>query len=319
MVTPIDTLAFILRSNQVGGERLLQAVSPYLDADRVKYHSKQGNAEVATIEYNDENLTFYITDDYIKLYKGSISKAAIGNNVQSMTTRDLKDTIDGYSDLFHLPLDRASITRLDFGWNIITTQQPKCYYPYLGQLARFHRCTERHSLYYKQESGRKEIKFYDKRRECKNNVPTLFKEREVLRYEISYKNHVEQHLKTNDIIVSWLYDYDNTKKLTQTLYSLYKQISKNCDYMIDIDFTKGLKGIDQVGRLLYIENSGGIDNLLEQLDSAQRQGKIPRQQKSKIKEGLLSAISDSNHNSMIAKSELIAELDKKMLAESIAR
>ena len=41
--------------------------------------------------------------------------------------------------------------------------------------------------------------------------------------------------------------------------------------------------------------------------------------KSKIKDALMSAVSNSKPDSITAKSELIAELDKKMLEESLAK
>lgn len=318
MVTPIDTLGFILRSNQVGG-RLLDAVSPYLDADRVKYKSKPGSIEVESIEYKIDNLTFYIADDYLKLYKGSLCKWSLGNNVQSMTGRDLNDAVSNLSDIFHLPIEKASITRLDVGWNIITEQPPECYYSFLGQLARFQRCIDRHTLYYRQEGCRKEIKFYNKGRECKGDLPSIYNGKNVLRYEISFMNHVGQQLKVGDLNIAWLYDYDNAQIISQTLHSYYKQIKKIRDYMIDFNSIKGVKELDLLGRLLVIEKVGGMNNLLEQLNSAQRQGKLQRQNKSKIKDALMSAVSNSKPDSITAKSELIAELDKKMLEESLAK
>ena len=89
--------------------------------------------------------------------------------------------------------------------------------------------------------------------------------------------------------------------------------------MIDFNSIKGVKELDLLGRLLVIEKVGGMNNLLEQLNSAQRQGKLQRQNKSKIKDALMSAVSNSKPDSITAKSELIAELDKKMLEESLAK
>lgn len=84
----------------------------------------------------------------IKVKDGSLCKYYLGNNFKAMGRKDTQRAIEKLSDTLHLPMSKATVTRIDVAQNIIVKHPVKVYLNHLGVLNYATRLQEPTGLYY---------------------------------------------------------------------------------------------------------------------------------------------------------------------------
>ena len=303
-----DTVNFKLNINDVNNDNLFYT-SNFLDSETIALHNFSGE-EVIT--GNIGNLKVSINRYQIKIKDGSLCKWHLGDNFQTMGRKDTQQAVEQLSDILHLPISKATITRIDIAQNFIVKYPISVYLNHLGDLKHSKRLQEPHGIYYTKNGER--LSFYDKSREQRGKggiIPELYKDRNVLRYEQRYLNRLTTRLKVSEVKGALLYDEAFYIDLINRWKETYKNITKLNDITLNFKAMTSKKEINTMGILSLVERVGGELEMLNQITEAQRQGDLTRKQAHdlrqtvkevcKIKEGLT------------VENEAIKELDKKII------
>lgn len=301
-----DTVNLRLLQSEAGGVDFLSEIPCHL-AD-VGEHYFSGNV-VLTCNLN--GLKISVNRYQMKVKEGSLCKWYLGSNFQTMGRGDTQRAIEKLSDTLHLPMERATATRLDLAQNIITQHPPKVYFNHLGMLKYAHRLQEPNGIYYKQTGGR--LCFYDKNREQKNKrepIPELYEGRNVLRYEQRYTNRIAKRLKVAEVTGAMLYDEVFYIKLLNQWRDNYKAIQKINEVTLNFEAMKTKQQLYKMGVLSLIEQAGGQVQMIEQISNAQKRGDLTNKQAYDLRQAVNEAC--KIREGITTKSEAITELDKKI-------
>jgi len=162
--------------------------------------------------------------------KGSLAKFFLNDNFSTLTRSDCSRAFEKMADDLSLPIDHATVTRLDFAQNFIMQYQPEVYYPYLGHSRYYKRLSQPKSVYW--ANGTKTKLIYDKVAEAKtkkNSIPDIWQGQKVLRYELRYTKRLPKNLKQPEIkaytlskekfyvalVDQWIAEYDSIQKLNE--------------------------------------------------------------------------------------------------------
>ena len=175
-----DTLHLKLSKEEAGGN-LLHCL-PYLTNVAETYKEdgqtyRTGYANNCKVSISDHKLSI----------KGSLAKFYFGNNLHTLSINDSKLAFEMMADTLHLPIQKATISRVDVGMNLLTNCKPELYYPYLGQSSYYKRLSQPRSISYQNNLRNK--KFYNKIAESKSRgatIPTIYQGKNILRYEVCY-------------------------------------------------------------------------------------------------------------------------------------
>lgn len=291
----MDTANFYHR-----GGVLLEQLAPKLS--RVAEH-RRGENDYITGDL--ENLNVILTNQSASI-KGSLAKWFNGNNVEPLTRYDTQRSIEKLSDLLHLPMKDAKVTRLDFASTLSMSEKPALYFPYLGSSQHFKRETYGTTLYFK--NGKREKYFYDKFLECKaKQTPLLGLENEnLLRFELRYLKQLDKVFNVSEVKGSMLYKEDFYIGLVERWVTEYKNITKN---KLFIPSMKNLtnKNANDVLLAFLIENHGQNEvlKLAENWRGHFSNDREFYRFKAKLK----------NMKALTKPSPLITELDTKILQE----
>jgi hypothetical protein len=300
-----DNIDMLLTKNNAPNTDFLKEVPQYLT--NVVTHGISQYGEYLT-GYLD-SLKVSVSDSRIKIYGNSICKYYLGDNFKTLNKGDTKTAIAKISDCLHVPIDLANVTRIDFSNNFIMQNDVNDYYKYLGQLAYYNRLEQSNGLYY--NNGDKQVLFYGKVREQKDKrqpIPELYKNKNVLRYEMRYKKHLRQQLNRPEITAGLLYDEAFYRDLVKRWQNEYLKISKINLKMTQLKPTGSTKElIENAATILFLEF--GQPQLLSLIKEWQHSGEITKKQaqdhRNKIKG--LSKLSPGSPDD-----DLINELDKKI-------
>ena len=277
-------------------------------------------ANVSEHIYSDGNTVF--TGD-LDGYKVSVSAAAVsvrdcslnkwylGDNFKEMTRGDTQKAVAKLSDLLHLPIDMAAVTRLDFALNIIVNHPITVYFEHLGTLNHYTRLLmQTYSLYYQQNTER--FVLYDKVREQKRAgavIPELYQKRNVLRIEQRYLHRVSNRLKTA-VTGAMLYDETFYNMLLNRWRDTYNAIAKVNDFELNCNGMKTKKDLYKIGVLSLIERFDGQVNFLALITDAQKRGELTNKQAFDIKTAVKDAMKAKE--GLTVESEVITELNDKV-------
>lgn len=176
-----------------------------------------------------DSLKVSISESRVKIYDSSLSKYYLGNNFKTLSKGDTKRAIEKISDCLQLPFHLANVTRIDFAQNLIMKYSEKVYYPYLGEAQYYNRLEQNNGLYYCNQ--KRQLVFYGKEYEKKikkQPIPELYKNRNVLRYEIRFKKRLREQFKQHEITAGLLYDevfYNNLLKRWKNEYLAIQKIN----------------------------------------------------------------------------------------------
>ena len=301
-----DTINFKLLQAEVGGVDILTA-TPYL-LDNVGEHNYNGDI---IITGNLGGLNVSINKYQIKIKDGSLCKWYLGDNFKTMGRGDTQRAIEKLSDTLHLPIDKASVLRLDVAQNIITKHPPEVYMNHLGVLKYASRLMQPSGLYYKQAGG--QLCFYDKNREQKSKrkpIPELYEGRNVLRYEQRYTERLASKLNVANVTAALLYDETFYIMLLNRWRDTYKSIQKINDISLNFQAMKTKQELYKMGVLSIIEQMGGQLQMLDQIKEAQTRGELTKKQAYDFKQ----VVNDvcKVKGGLTVPNEAIQELDKKI-------
>lgn len=144
----LDTIHFRLDRYKTCWRDFLSDVPPTLDSDSVGVYTRNDSVSVKGAL---GNLLVSVNEGRVSV-KGSLCKWHLGDNYQAMTRKDVQRAIEHLSDVLHLPMDEAQVTRIDFGICIPVKEPVTNYFSHMGQLPYAVRKEMPTSLYYHRES-----------------------------------------------------------------------------------------------------------------------------------------------------------------------
>lgn len=243
--------------------------------------------------------------------KGSFSKWYLGDNIQTLTRGDMQRAVEKLSDILHLPMNNAKVGRIDLAKNLLMDFSPSIYYPYLGEALHYQRLAQPKSVYY-QNTLRTKL-FYDKIAECKSKglaVPQILSNDNLLRYELRFINKLPKQFNCVEVLLGTLHDENFYMRILDQWKNEYQAIKKINNFQtFGMNMIKGKRQLQQQGILLLIEQRGGLLNVLNEIEEAQKKGELTRKQAYDLRAECREA---SQATLLTAKSELITELDTKI-------
>jgi hypothetical protein len=310
----LDTVNFRLSSNEVEGVDFLNEITPYLNPDCLAFHNYNG---IYVVTGNIDNLKLSISPRQLRVKDGSLSKWMLGDNYQAMGRTDVKRAVERLSDILHLPMERAIITRLDVGLSIPVKEPPVNYFNHLGLLNFAKRLQQPNSLYYHRHRQAERLCFYDKNREQRDHreqIPDLYKDCNVLRYEQCYMSRLPALLKVQQVTGALLYDEVFYIFLLKQWREAYKAIRKVNDITFNFQAMRNKQQLYKMGVLSMVERIGGEVEMISQINEAQKRGDLTPKQAFDLRQAVKDACKITD--GLTIPSEAIAELDKK-IAEAI--
>lgn len=302
-----DTVYFRLTQREVQGIDFLAETSCYLED--VAEHTFGDGLTVLT--GNMGGLKVSLNQYQIKVKDGSLCKFFLGDNFKTMGRKDTQRAIEKLSDLLHLPMSKAVVTRLDVAQNFCTKHQPEAYLNHLGLLKYATRLQEPHGVYYSQTGGR--LAFYDKNREQKTKreqIPELYEGRNVLRYEQRYTQRLAKQLNVMEVTGGLLYDEDFYISLLNRWRDSYKAIQKVNDITLNFAAMKTKQQFYRMGVLSLIKQAGGQVEMIAQIGDAQKRGELTKKQAYDLRQTVIDVC--KVREGLTVRSDAIAELDKKV-------
>ena len=240
----------------------------------------------------------------------SLPKLLREHSLWNVGAMDVKDGIVMISDMLHLPMERATIRKFDYAWNLEMDYSPDVYMRYLGRHGRYKRLENPGSLVYNLPS--RNLNFYDKVREVKganDPIPPEYEGRNILRYEKGYVQQVAKYFNKDTITAGMLYAPGFYRTIRENWYSDYQSIKKLRNTMIDFKVVKTVKQFATMCELAYIDRQGGVLKVLQDIDEMRKTGALSKKQVFDLKKTITDA---SNEKLLTCESALIAELDRKM-------
>ena len=301
-----DTVNFRLLQSEVGGVDFLAETPCYLE--NVGEHNYNGEI---VITGSLKGLKISLNRYLIKIKDGSLCKWHLGDNFQTLGRGDTQRAIENLSDTLHIPMSKATVTRLDVAQNFITQYSPEVYFNHLGILKHAIRLQEPHGVYYCLQGGR--LCFYDKNREQKSNkktIPELYVGRNVIRYEQRYTNRIASRLKVDKVTGAMLYDEAFYTILLDRWEETYKAIQKINDISLNFQVMKTKQQLYKMGVLSLIEQVGGQLQIIEQINEKQKRGELSKKQAFDLRQVINEAC--KIREGLIVPNEAILELDKKV-------
>lgn len=153
---------------------------------------------------NIDNLNVTVSLGGISI-KGSLAKFFLPDNTYTLCRNQVREAIGMLSDTLHLPLLKASITRVDLSANFMMEHETDRYYSVLGFCPYFDRVqATKNTLYYHSRGKdlRKTMAFYNKEREvsAKSGVmPEVYSGTNLLRYESRWNTRLPHQLKEPEV------------------------------------------------------------------------------------------------------------------------
>lgn len=256
-----------------------------------------------------DNLKVSISENRVKISDSSLCKYLLGDNFKTLTRGDTKRAIDKISDNLHLPFHLSNITRIDLANNLILQFPEEIYYPYLGEAQYYKRLPQPNGLYYNNQL--RQLVFYGKeyeQRVKRQPIPELYKNKNVLRYEIRFKKQLRQQFKKPEITAGLLTDQAFYNDLVSRWKNEYLAIQKINSKLINMKPTGSKKELAENLALFTILELGQ-PQVLSKVKEWQISGDISKKQaydlRTFIKELTKAPINEKGN-------DLINELNKKV-------
>lgn len=301
-----DNVDFGIQSEDVGGLDFLSEVPRFIEISGE--HNFDGNM---VLSGNIGSMSVSISSNCLKVKNGSLCKWYLGNNFQTMQRADTRLAIEKLSDILHLPMERAGVSRIDVAQNFIVKHPPDVYYNHLGAYDRYKRLEQPDGLYYINSNGI--LVFYNKTKEQQDKrqpIPDLYKDRNVLRYEQRYKRRLSNTFSIGRVTAACLYDEAFYVGIINRWKEAYSRIKKINEIQLNFEGMRTKKDLYKLGVLSLVEKEGGQLVFLKQIAEAQRRGDITNRQAFDLRGAIDEAC--KVREGLNIKSEAISELDKKV-------
>lgn len=191
----------------------------------VSFHQKQDGHDYLT--GNLENLYISISVAGFSI-NGSLNKYWYKDNFNKLTRQEVQHCTELLEDTLHLNLKNAEVKKFDIAHNFMMEAPVQNYYSLLGDSQRYNRLCQEKSVYYSNNLRTK--LFYDKVDEGKRKgfqIPPIWLNRNVLRYELRFKGRLNTQFKTNQILMKDLYDEQFYMRSIDWWIKEYSIIKKN--------------------------------------------------------------------------------------------
>ncbi len=301
-----DNFDMGLKVEEAGGVDLLDAIPGKLD--NVKKTTFNDNVVIFTGYLG--NLKVSVSKQGVKVKDSSFCKWVLGDNFQTLSRGDTRQAIEKLSDLLHLPMDRATVTRIDVATNLIMKHEKGVYFNHLGNLQYYKRLEQPNGLYY--STANKVLLFYEKVHEQTDKeqpIPEMYQGRDVLRYEQRYKRRLLQCFNLPELRASTLYDPAFYVNLINRWRSEYERIKKLNDIHLDYNMIKTKKDQARQAILFYVKERGGELAVIKEIKEAYKRGELTGKQAHDLKEQVEEAC---KCDLLTSRSDVIEELDKKV-------
>lgn len=306
-----DTVGLRLIVEDGRGFIPMEGIPPLLD--RLVGVNHLPGSEYVTGYLGDLKIT--VRPNSVRVSRGSLCKWHFGDNYQTLDRRGAQEAIEHLSDILHLPMAEADVTRLDFGTNLIMRYPVSLYLNKLGKLRYWKRCdaAEAGALYY-WGNGRV-LNFYDKNRErasAGEPMPELYAGRNVLRYEIRYTKRIPKQLNRPYVTASDLYDRTFFDDMLHKWRDTYRAIQKIKDITPDFSMITRKSDLNRLGVLALVEKYGGQQKFIGHIKMACATGVLTKKQAHDLRQ----AVNDACRfrPGVTSTSEAIEELDGKIRA-----
>ncbi len=269
-----DNLDLTVTKDQSQGTDFLQTIPQFL----TKVPNQGVNQYGKYVTGYLDNLKISISESRVKIYNSSICKYYLGDNFKTLTKGDTKRAIEKISDCLHLPFHLANVTRIDFAKNLIMQFDEKVYYPYLGEAQYYNRLEQNNGLYYNNQL--RQLVFYGKEYEQRlkrQPVPELYKNRNVLRYEMRFKKQLRQQFNRPEITAGLLYDETFYSGLVTRWKDEYLSIQKINSKLTSMKPTGSKKELAE-NLALYTILELGQPQVLNKVKEWQESGEISKKQ-----------------------------------------
>lgn len=227
-------------------------------------------------DFNDKQIGFEgmianffvrVTNDYIRL-NGSLCKFLKGNNVDTLTTNEIKQALTKLSKLLGVQVGRGYLRRVDVGRNFELKNDAIDYFTLLKETPKYYRNIDSSTLKYFR--GNYTLAFYDKGKEIEDKLmkvrrrnPDINKSN-ILRYELRLEGNVARRLQYSNAKVALLLSPTFLNKLNEKWFRHYKKIVKEKSFVFSDEVTsvKDLRTQIEVAGIAYF---GGEDMIKQYL------------------------------------------------------
>ncbi|WP_162051496.1 phage/plasmid replication domain-containing protein [Pontibacter pamirensis] len=242
---------------------------------------------------------------------GSLAKFYLGSNLHTLNRSDSRRAFEQLADTMHLPIQRAVVSRVDIGMNLITQHTPELYFPYLGQSSYYKRLTQPQSISY--QNNLRSKKFYNKIAESKSKsvlIPNVYQGKNLLRYEVCYMQRLPKQFNTAAITPNTLTEECFYMGLIDRVVKEYQAIQKNS--LVKMDTTKIKSPKDYLKQVLALAiQEKGLDAFLHHVDLLKEQNTFDKPEYYSRLRSEIKKLSGSN-NTTTDTPEMIQELNRKI-------
>lgn len=246
----------------------------------------------------------------VNVSNGSLCKWYLGDNFKTMERGDVQRAIEKLSDTLHLPMDKATITRIDLAQNFIMKHPTEVYFNHLGSYYPSKRLEQPDGLYYSKHDTL--LVFYDKVKEQRAKgqpIPELYSNRNTLRYELRYKARLKDTFKVDKVSGAMLYEEKFYMDIVKRWKNAYMDIKKINDITLNFEAMKTKRDLYTMGLASLIDQQGGQLAMIQQINEAYKKGVITKKQSYDMRQAITEA---SRATIATVESDVIKELDKKI-------
>ena len=303
----LDTIKMYLPCEALPKENLLKL--PELIADtKETFHQHTGTVSI----YGKLDNLYIGLNNYAVTISGSITKFRYGNNWGKLSFGEMERTFESLSDRLNLPIERAIITRLDIGANLIMKYHESLYFDLLDHCPRYQKLAMDNGIYFNQKQ--KQLAFYGKEKEQKEKgqeIPDLYKDRHTLRYEMRWKKGLTKQFTTSSLKVQTLCQESFYMDLVNRMKDAYFKVKKHKINPVAIESMRSSKTMTDYLILKGIEAEfGSIGNALACIDKANKSGVFDnKMQASRLKQKLNGLYKNPD---LKQENDLALELDAKV-------
>ena len=302
-----DSIDLRLEKGAVPHVKFMKDTPKYLDNETNRGKDDYGDFCYGTIG----TLQVRIRDSSVIIKGRSICKYYLGDNLKTLSKSDTRKAIEKISKKLHLPFEKAIVTRIDFSTNMLMLQPVEVYLKYMGQSSHFKRLEQNEGLYYTKNNI--QLVFYDKILEFKSKnklpIPNLYKDQNVLRFEMRYIKRINEQFDSK-VTGASLYNekfYLNLVKRWRDEYFNIAKININND-ILNLPPTGSSKELGAMLIRIALLNNENI--IIDKIGEWRKSGEITKKQSVsllKLINSIINVTKGKNTNL------LITELDEKIL------
>ncbi len=254
----------------------------------------------------------YVNEKVVKLDEGSLCKYWKGNNCDTLALEEVEEALKSIGEELGLPLEKATVERIDFSTNLEMDYVPSCYFPLLGSYPRRTRLAQENGVYFNTKTKTFSLLFYGKIEEYKAKkyeIPEEYQGKHLLRVELRLRKKAITQLKKDVVYATDLYDPSFFLRLLDLWHESYKKVVKVAESGMVLDATTTKKLEEQLASIGVL--GMGMDNVLENIKRNYQSKQISKVEKQRQRQRVQDLVS-KNSTLQNQGNNLIHELDTKM-------